>query len=178
MFAELDHLLLTAREQTPAHKHMPYIADYANDQVEDSWLWFCVVAVIVLVSPMGCYLVHGAAAEARILHRRQSIADLVGDSATSPAVRAKLRVVLAARAFAAESLGLKARESFTTYSQLDRDTLVLVLSVATAKALFVMMYFMHLKFEGRWKYVLLSPTVILAIGLPLALLPDIGGKPS
>ena len=52
--------------------------------------------------------------------------------------------------------------------------IVLVLSIATAKALFVMSYFMHLKFEGRWKYVLLAPTVILAMGLPLALLPDIG----
>ncbi len=51
---------------------------------------------------------------------------------------------------------------------------VLVLAVATAKALFVMMYFMHLKFEGRWKFLLLSPTIILAIGLPLALLPDVG----
>jgi cytochrome c oxidase subunit 4 len=50
----------------------------------------------------------------------------------------------------------------------------LVLSVATAKALFVMTYFMHLKFEGRWKFLLLSPTVILALGLPLALLPDVG----
>jgi cytochrome c oxidase subunit 4 len=52
--------------------------------------------------------------------------------------------------------------------------IVIVLSIASAKALFVMMYFMHLKFEGRWKYLLLSPTVILAIGLPMALLPDIG----
>ena len=51
---------------------------------------------------------------------------------------------------------------------------VIVFSIAVAKALFVMVYFMHLKFEGRWKYVLLAPTVILAIGLPLALLPDIG----
>jgi cytochrome c oxidase subunit 4 len=50
----------------------------------------------------------------------------------------------------------------------------LVLSVATAKALFVMTYFMHLKFEGRWKFLLLSPTVILALGLPLALIPDVG----
>ena len=49
-----------------------------------------------------------------------------------------------------------------------------VLAVASAKALFVMMYFMHLKFEGKWKYVLLAPTVILALGLPLALLPDVG----
>jgi cytochrome c oxidase subunit IV len=51
---------------------------------------------------------------------------------------------------------------------------VIVLSVASAKALAVMVYFMHLKFEGRWKFLLLSPTVILALGLPLALLPDVG----
>ncbi|HEX6987695.1 MAG TPA: cytochrome C oxidase subunit IV family protein [Planctomycetaceae bacterium] len=51
---------------------------------------------------------------------------------------------------------------------------VVVLAVAVAKALFVMAYFMHLKFEGRWKFVLLAPTLILAVGLPLALLPDIG----
>jgi cytochrome c oxidase subunit 4 len=53
-------------------------------------------------------------------------------------------------------------------------TIVLVLAVAVCKALCVMMFFMHLKFEGNWKYVLLAPTTILAIGLPLALLPDIG----
>lgn len=53
-------------------------------------------------------------------------------------------------------------------------TIVLVLAVAVAKALCVMMFFMHLKFEGNWKYVLLAPTTILAIGLPLALVPDIG----
>lgn len=50
----------------------------------------------------------------------------------------------------------------------------LVLAIATAKALFVMLFFMHLKFEGNWKYVLLAPTIILAMGLPLALMPDMG----
>ncbi|MFV0444551.1 MAG: cytochrome C oxidase subunit IV family protein [Planctomycetaceae bacterium] len=50
---------------------------------------------------------------------------------------------------------------------------VLVLAIAVAKAQFVMRYFMHLKFEGLWKYVLLLPTAILACGLPLALAPDI-----
>lgn len=52
--------------------------------------------------------------------------------------------------------------------------IVLVLAVAVAKAMCVMMFFMHLKFEGNWKYVLLAPTTILAIGLPLALYPDVG----
>jgi cytochrome c oxidase subunit 4 len=53
-------------------------------------------------------------------------------------------------------------------------TAVLVLAVAAAKALCVMMFFMHLKFEGNWKFVLLLPTFILACGLPLALAPDVG----
>ena len=52
--------------------------------------------------------------------------------------------------------------------------IVIVMSIAVAKALFVLTYFMHLKFEGNWKLVLLAPTAILAIGLPLALTPDIG----
>ena len=58
---------------------------------------------------------------------------------------------------------------------LTRGTIaVLVLAVAVAKAQYVMRYFMHLKFEGKWKYVLLLPTAILACGIPLALAPDIG----
>ncbi|QDT99412.1 cytochrome C oxidase subunit IV family protein [Gimesia aquarii] len=51
---------------------------------------------------------------------------------------------------------------------------LIVLAIACAKALFVMIYFMHLKFEGKWKYVLLSPTIILAMGLTIAMTPDIG----
>ena len=51
---------------------------------------------------------------------------------------------------------------------------IVVLSVATAKALFVMLYFMHLKFEGKWKFVLLAPTMVLAMAIPAALMPDIG----
>ena len=49
-----------------------------------------------------------------------------------------------------------------------------LLFLAVVKAGMVGWYFMHLKFEGKWKYLLLSPTIILAMGLPLALLPDIG----
>jgi len=49
---------------------------------------------------------------------------------------------------------------------------VAVLAVAVAKALFVMTYFMHLKFEGNWKFVILLPTAILGVGLMIALAPD------
>lgn len=50
----------------------------------------------------------------------------------------------------------------------------LVLAVAVAKATFVLTYFMHLKFEGNWKFIILAPTAILAVGLMIALAPDIG----
>ena len=88
-----------------------------------------VVAYLIL-SPTGRYLLRAAWEEGRILARRRAITELVADSQTKPEVRAKLRLVLAARAFAAESIGLRAKQSFTTYSQLDHDTLVLVLSGA------------------------------------------------
>jgi predicted aminopeptidase len=88
------------------------------------------VVAYLAIAPTGRYLVRAALAEARILARRRPIDAIVADSATTPAVAAKLRLVLAARSFAAESIGLKAKQSFTTYSPLDRDTLVLVLSGA------------------------------------------------
>jgi predicted aminopeptidase len=82
------------------------------------------------VAPTGHYLVRAALAEGKILARRRPISAFIADSTTKPNVAAKLRLVLAARAFAAESIGLQAKQSFTTFSQLDRDTLVLVLSGA------------------------------------------------
>ena len=33
---------------------------------------------------------------------------------------------------------------------------------------------MHLKYEGKWKFVLLAPTMILALAIVAALMPDIG----
>lgn len=84
----------------------------------------------LILAPTGRYLLRAAWAEGGILARRRSIASIIADSTTPPATAAKLRLVLDARAFAADSLGLKAKESFTTYSKLETDTLVLVLSGA------------------------------------------------
>lgn len=49
-----------------------------------------------------------------------------------------------------------------------------VLLISCFKASYVMRYFMHLKFEGGWKYVILLPTVVLALAIPFALASDIG----
>ena len=88
------------------------------------------VVLFLTVTPMGCYVSRAAYEEAKILSRRQPITRLVADSGTDKLTRAKLALVLDARTFARDSLGLKTGESFTKFTQLDRDTLVLVLSAA------------------------------------------------
>jgi predicted aminopeptidase len=102
------------------------------------WLWtrrvlggvLLLGLAYLILDPTGRYLIRAAWAEGKILAGRRKITELVADSTTNPKIASKLRLVLSARAFAAESIGLRAKESFTTYTQLDRDTLVLVLSGA------------------------------------------------
>ncbi len=53
-------------------------------------------------------------------------------------------------------------------------TWLLVLAMALGKTSLVAAYFMHLKFEGKWKFVLLIPPTIMAFVLLLSLMPDIG----
>lgn len=92
-------------------------------------------ALVAVVTPMGRYILRGAWEEGKILARRRSIDKIIADSATPAAVRAKLELVLEARRFAADSLGLPARKAFTKFTQLDHDTLVLVLSGTRRDAL-------------------------------------------
>jgi len=86
--------------------------------------------VFLVVTPTGRYLLRAGTEEARILARRIPIDRLVQDSTVDAATRDKLRLVQAARRFAVDSLGLTADASFTTYSYVDSDTLVLVVSAA------------------------------------------------
>ena len=70
--------------------------------------------------------------------------------------------------------------SFLTYSDLwpFHETPAVgwtfMMCVSCAKALLVMMFFMHLKYEADWKYVLTIPASIMSVFLVLALVPDIG----
>jgi cytochrome c oxidase subunit 4 len=47
-------------------------------------------------------------------------------------------------------------------------------AVACSKAMLVILFFMHVKYEASWKYVLTVPPAIMAVFLGLALVPDIG----
>jgi predicted aminopeptidase len=83
-------------------------------------------ALLPACSPL--YVARAGIEEARILSRRQPIPRVIEDPATDPETRRKLALVLQARDFAEHALGLNAGQSYTTYSYVDSDTLLLVVS--------------------------------------------------
>jgi predicted aminopeptidase len=72
----------------------------------------------------GCYLMQAADGEYRLLHARISIAALIDDPATQPALRARLSEVRAARDFASHELGLPDNESYRSYADIGRPFVV------------------------------------------------------
>jgi predicted aminopeptidase len=75
------------------------------------------------------YITRAGFEETRILKSRQPISRLVRDHSVAPAVRGALGLVLESRDFAVR-LGLEAGETYTTYADVGRDTLLLVLQAA------------------------------------------------
>ncbi|MFL5403049.1 MAG: aminopeptidase [Gemmatimonadales bacterium] len=99
-------------------------------------IFFVVVAAIFagygtayLASDDVRYLTRAGFEETRILQSRQPIDRLVRQPHLDPALRGSLTLVLQARDYAAR-LGLKAKETYTTYADVGRDTLLLVLQAA------------------------------------------------
>jgi predicted aminopeptidase len=90
-------------------------------------------AALVAIASWKCsplYVLRAGIEESKILSRRRPISEVVEDANTSEATRRKLELVVQTRTFAERSLGLNAGESYTTYSWVDSDTLMLVLSAA------------------------------------------------
>ena len=51
-----------------------------------------------------------------------------------------------------------------------------MMAVSVTKAFLVIIFFMHLKYEKSWKYMLTIPTLMMAVFLMLMLVPDIGRR--
>ncbi len=81
------------------------------------------------------YVLRAAWEEARILARRRPIAEILDDPAVDLDTRAKLELVVRARGFAQRELNLDVGDSYTSYSDIGRDTLALVLSASPVNRL-------------------------------------------
>jgi predicted aminopeptidase len=88
-------------------------------------LW---TVLLTACSPL--YVARAGIEEARILSRRKPIARVIEDPGTDAETRRKLALVLQARDYAEHALDLNAGQSYTTYSYVDSDTLLLVVSGA------------------------------------------------
>src|SRR3954468_9005356 len=75
---------------------------------------------------------------------------------------------------------LTAVEYFYALLFKDHFTLLVagLLSLALVKAGMVGWYFMHLKFERPWVYLLIVPACVLAVGLTITLVPDQAMRPT
>src|SRR5437773_4171466 len=88
------------------------------------------VALLLAVSADARYIARAGIEEARLLLRRRAIDKLIADTTTPAALRQRFALVRAARAYAADSLGLAVGKTYTTYADVGRDTLLLVLSAS------------------------------------------------
>lgn len=87
-----------------------------------------IAGFVAACSPL--YVIKAGWEEAKILRARRPIPEVILDPGTDDSTRGKLTLAMEARDFAIESLGLDAGKSYTTYTQLDRDTLAMILSAS------------------------------------------------
>ncbi len=91
------------------------------------------LAVAAVSVGTGCspvYVIKAGWAEAKILKARRPLAEVILAPETDERTRGKLTLAREARAFAIDALKLDVGDSYTTYTELDRDTLAMVLSAA------------------------------------------------
>ena len=79
-------------------------------------------------SPM--YVIRAGIAEAKILRARRPIPEVILDPTTDDRTKTKLTFVIEARNYAKDVFELDVGRSYTSFSQLESDTLALVLSAA------------------------------------------------
>lgn len=92
-----------------------------------------VAAALLVFSCSGCspiYVAQAGWTELKILTGRRPLEEVIQDPATDDDTRSKLRLTQQAHAFAVHMLELDAGDSYTTFTQLDREVLAWIVSAA------------------------------------------------
>lgn len=99
--------------------------------------WSLAAALILALTAGGTftacspiYVIKAGIAEAKILAGRRPLPEVILDPATDNRTRGMLTLAAEARSFAQTELELEVGDSYTTFTQLESDTLALVLSAA------------------------------------------------
>jgi len=109
-----------------------------RNRLRDSLCATSIAAMAFLTACSPGYVLRAGWEEAKILSARQPIHEIVHDTTASAELRGKLRLVQHAREYSEHTLDLVPGDAFTSYVELERDTLLMVVNAA------------H-EFELRWK---------------------------
>ena len=82
------------------------------------------LAALLLVQFGGCYYAQAVNGQLEVLRKREPILEVVEDPAITDETKRRLRMVLEARQFAVDELGLPDNDSYRTYADLERDYVV------------------------------------------------------
>lgn len=95
---------------------------------------FCLFNILAILILSGCtigYFHHLIHNQLEIIHKRRPIQEVLKDKSISFENKRKLRLILEAKRFGEEHLGLKKTENFTTYTDINRKFVSYVVSASS-----------------------------------------------
>ncbi len=132
MFSLHGEPVSTGTEAPTGRKRRPWARRVA---VAAAVLFVATAAISVGTGCSPVYVIKAGWAEAKILKARRPLAEVILAPETDERTRGKLTLAREAREFAINALKLDVGDSYTTYTELERDTLAMVLSAAYADRL-------------------------------------------
>lgn len=82
------------------------------------------IIAILCLSNSACYYMQAASGQWRVLQKREPINAVIADPETPPALAGRLQLLVEARDFSVDQLGLPDNKSYRSFAQIERDYVV------------------------------------------------------